>query len=153
APFSFIPDKTKNEPAGYTIDICKQVVALLERQFGIRGLKIEWVPVTTQTRFEAVASGKADLECGASTVTLGRMKLVDFSNYVFTEGRGLEVRPAVIRTLKDVAGKRIAVVAGTTNEEAIALQNQKRQLNATVVPVKDRDEAVAALDSGLVDAF
>src|SRR5262249_8569012 len=70
APFSFIPDKTKNEPAGYTIDICKQVVALLERQFGIRGLKIEWVPVTTQTRFEAVGSGRSDLECRPSTGTV-----------------------------------------------------------------------------------
>jgi ABC-type amino acid transport substrate-binding protein len=117
-------------------------------------MKIEWVPVTTQTRFDVIVQGKADLECGSSTVTLGRMKQVDFSNYVFVESTGLAVRrDAGISGLKDVGGKKIAVIAGTSNEKAIGLLNQQRQLNATVVPVKDRDEAVAALDSKRVDAF
>ena len=152
-PFSFVTDD-RNEPRGYTIDICKQVVASLGRQLGIQDLKVEWVPVTTQTRFEVLASGQADLECGSSTVTLGRMKLVDFSNYVFVETTGLVVRNAAgISSLKDVAGKKIAVIAGTSNETAVVLQNRQQQLNAIVLPVKDRDEAIAALDSGQADAF
>ena len=61
------------------IDICKAVVASIEKQLKIAPLKVQLVPVTTQTRFEAVASGKADLECGSSTVTLTRLKQVDFS--------------------------------------------------------------------------
>jgi ABC-type amino acid transport substrate-binding protein len=152
-PFSFTTDDRK-EPRGYTIDICKQVVTSLGRQLGVQDLKVEWVPVTTQTRFEVVAKGDADLECGSSTVTLGRMKLVDFSNTVFVESTGLVVRKAAgIDNLKDLAGKKVAVIAGTSNENALVLQNRHLQLNATVVPVKDRDEAIAALDSGQVDAF
>jgi ABC-type amino acid transport substrate-binding protein len=152
-PFSFVTEDRK-EPRGYTIDICKQVVASLGRQLGIQDLNVEWVPVTTQTRFEVVASGKADLECGSSTVTLGRMKLVDFSNYVFVESTGLVVRTAAgISNLKDVAGKKIAVIAGTSNENSVVMQNRQLQLNAVVVPVKDRDEAITALESGQVDAF
>jgi ABC-type amino acid transport substrate-binding protein len=150
-PFSFISDK--DEPAGYTVDICKQVAASIERQYGIQGLKIEWIPVTTETRLEAVASGRADLECGSSTVTLGRMKLVDFSSFIFVESTGLVVRTAVIKSLKDLAGKKVAVVAGTTNEKALILQNQQRRLNAVIVPMKDRNEAVVALDGAQVDAF
>jgi len=150
-PFSY---RSNEGPAGYTIDICKLIVASLERQLGVQNMKIEWVPVTTQTRFDVIVQGKADLECGSSTVTLGRMKQVDFSNYVFVESTGLAVRrDAGISGLKDVGGKKIAVIAGTSNEKAIALLNQQRQLNAVVVPVKDRDEAVAALDSKRVDAF
>jgi glutamate/aspartate transport system substrate-binding protein len=150
-PFSY---RSNEGPAGYTIDLCKLVVASLERQLGVQNMKIEWVPVTTQTRFDVIVQGKADLECGSSTVTLGRMKQVDFSNYVFVESTGLAVRrDAGISGLKDVGGKKIAVIAGTSNEKAIALLNQQRQLNAVVVPVKDRDEAVAALDSKRVDAF
>jgi len=150
-PFSY---RSNEGPAGYTIDICKLIVASLERQLGVQNMKIEWVPVTTQTRFDVIVQGKADLECGSSTVTLGRMKQVDFSNYVFVESTGLAVRrDAGITGLKDVGGKKIAVIAGTSNEKAIGLLNQQRQLNATVVPVKDRDEAVAALDSKRVDAF
>ena len=79
------------------------------------------MPVTTQTRFETVASGKADMECGSSTVTLGRMKEVDFSNFVFVESTGLAVKPSAgINALRDTVGKRIAVVAGTSNERALA---------------------------------
>jgi hypothetical protein len=44
---------------------------VIERQIGVSPLQVKWVPVTTQTRFSAIASGQADMECGASTVTLG----------------------------------------------------------------------------------
>jgi ABC-type amino acid transport substrate-binding protein len=151
-PFSFI-DHNK-EVAGYTVDVCKAVVDSLQRQLKLPALKIEWVPVTTQNRFEAVANGQADLECGASTVTLARMKEVDFSNYVFVESTGLAVNAsAAVNKLQDLAGKKIAVISGTSNEKAMAAKNQEMQLNATLVPVKDRDEAVTALESGKVDAF
>jgi ABC-type amino acid transport substrate-binding protein len=75
-PFSFVNDK--KEPVGYSLDLCRLVVKSMQTQLGIPEIKIEWVPVTVQTRFSAVASGKADLECGSSTVTLGRMKEVEF---------------------------------------------------------------------------
>jgi glutamate/aspartate transport system substrate-binding protein len=152
SPFSFI-DHNK-EVAGYTIDVCKAVVVSLQRQLNIQAIKIEWVPVTTQTRFDAVANGQADLECGASTVTLARMKQVDFSNYVFVESTGLAVNAsAAVNKLQDLSGKKIAVIAGTSNEKAMVAKNQQLQLNATLVPVKDRDEAIAAMESGRVDAF
>ena len=152
SPFSFI-DHNK-EVAGYTIDICKAVVASLQRQLKVQPIKIDWVPVTTQTRFDAVASGQADLECGASTVTLARMKQVDFSNTVFVESTGLAVNAsAAVNKLQDLSGKKIAVIAGTSNEKAMAAKNQQLQLNATLVPVKDRDEAIAAMEGGRVDAF
>jgi ABC-type amino acid transport substrate-binding protein len=151
-PFSFV-DRDK-EIAGYTVDVCKAVVASLKRQLNLPALKIEWVPVTTQNRFETVASGKADLECGASTVTLARMKEVDFSNYVFVESTGLAVNiSAAINKLQDLAGKKVAVISGTSNEKAMAAKNQEMQLSATLVPVRDRDEAVTALESSRVDAF
>ena len=49
--------------------------------------------------------------------------------------------------------KKIAVIGGTTNERAVNSQIKSRQLNVTVVPVKTADEALAALESGKVDAF
>jgi glutamate/aspartate transport system substrate-binding protein len=150
-PFSYVENK---EVVGYTIDICKAVVVSLEKQLKVQPLKVDWVPVTTQTRFDAVTSGKADLECGSSTVTLSRMKQVDFSNYVFVESTGLAVKSTANTVkLQDLSGKRIAVISGTSNEKAMAAVNEKAQLNAILVPVKDRDEAVAALDSGKADGF
>jgi ABC-type amino acid transport substrate-binding protein len=151
-PFSFVNDK--NEPVGFMIDICKLVSKSIERQLGLDSLKIEWVPVTVQTRFLAVASGKTDMECGSSTVTLGRMKDVDFSNNTFIESTGLIVRKVSnIRTFSDMAGKRIAVAAGTTNEQAIIAQLKQQKVEATVVSVKDGAEALALLEDGKADGF
>ena len=151
-PFSFVNEK--NEITGYTVDICKLVVASLQRQLKLEGLKIEWTPVTTLTRFDTVASGKADMECGASTVTLGRMNQVDFSNYIFVESTGLAVKTtAGINVLQDIANKKIAVIAGTSNEKAFAAMNQQMQLKAAIVPVKNREEAIAALENGTADGF
>ncbi len=150
-PFSFVNEK--NEPVGFTIDICKLVVISIERQLGV-SLKTEWVPVNVQTRFTTVASGKADMECGSSTVTLGRMKEVDFSNFIFVESTGMVVtRASNIRTFTDMAGKRIAVAAGTTNEQAIISQLKQQKIEATIVSVKDGSEAIAMLEDGKADGF
>jgi glutamate/aspartate transport system substrate-binding protein len=151
-PFSFVDDK--NQPVGFSIDLCKRVVNSIERQLKIQGLQTKWVAATAQNRFDIVAKGQADMECGSSTVTLTRLKQVDFSSYIFVESTGLAVKEASgLRSISDFSGKTIAVVAGTTNERAINEQLKRRQLNATVVPFKTRDEAFAAMEDGKVDAF
>ena len=151
-PFSFVNDA--KEPLGYTIDLCKQVTTSIAQQFKVPELKIEWVPVTVETRFAAVAGNKADLECGSSTVTLSRMKEVDFSILVFVESTGVMVsRTSNIRGLGDLAGKKIALVTGTSNERAVSNIVHQLKLDVTLVQVKDRDEGVAALEAGKVDAF
>ena len=150
-PFSF----TENgQVTGFTVDLCKRVVTSIERQINVPGLQIKWVQVTSQNRFDVVASGQADLECGASTVTLSRLRQVDFSSFIFIETTSLLVKSASgLQSFADVAGKKIAVVAGTTNERAVQAQLKRRQINATVLPMKTREQAFDALESGAADAF
>jgi ABC-type amino acid transport substrate-binding protein len=151
-PFAMANDH--GNPAGYSIDLCQMVIKSIAQQFGLQDLKVEWVPVNVQTRFTAVSSGKADLECGSSTVTLGRMKEVDFSNFIFVEATGVVVaRASNFHAFADMTGKKIAVVSGTTNERAVKDQNSAHNLNLTLVSVKDRDEGVGALEAGKVDGF
>lgn len=151
-PFSFT-DETK-QMGGFSIDLCKRMVSLMENQIKLNGLQVKWHQVNTQTRFDAVAKGQADMECGSSTVTLSRMKQVDFSSYIFVETTGLLVKSASgARSLSDLSGKNIAVVGGTTNESAVKSQLAQRKLSATVLPFKDREQAMAALESGKADAF
>jgi ABC-type amino acid transport substrate-binding protein len=151
-PFSFVNDK--KEPAGFSIDLCKLVARSIQGQLGLADLKIEWVPVTVQTRFSAVAGGKADMECGSSSVTLGRMKDVDFSSFIFVESTGVIIAKAAnVGKFSDMAGKKIVVASGTTNERAIIEQLKAQNINATVVTVKDGSEAIAALESGKADAL
>ena len=50
------------------------MVGLIERRLGVVPLPVKWLPVTVQTRSTSISGGAADLECGAGTVTPGRMK-------------------------------------------------------------------------------
>src|SRR5262249_23242304 len=102
----------------------------------------------------AVQNGRADMECGASSATLTRMKQVDFSSLIYIESTGLAVQPdSPTQKLADLAGKKIAIIAGTSNEKAIAAANEQLKLTVTLVHVTDRDAGVAALQAGNADAF
>ncbi len=150
-PFSFEENK---QPAGYTVELCKRVVASLEQQLKVQPLQVKWVAATSQNRMELVRKKQADMECGSTTATLSRMEQVDFSSAVFVDTTGLLVRKAAgAKSLGGLAGKKIAVVGGTTNQSALGAALKKASNSATVVTVKNRDEGLAALVSGSVDAF
>jgi len=151
-PFAFRNDK--KEPTGYSLELCALVAQSIAQQYGLTELRVEWIPATVQTRFSVVTDGKADMECGASTVTLSRMKQVDFSNVTFVESTGVVVTKASnIRSFADLAGKKIAVLAGSSNEQAVAHLIAQRKLDLTLVPVKDRDEGISALELGSVQGY
>ena len=126
-PFSY--EDSDKKPAGYTVDLCRSIVGVIEKQVGVGPLQVKWLAVTVQNRFTAISSGEADMECGASTVTLGRMKEVDFSTLIFVDGTALLVRKSTAgNSLIDLANKKIGVIAGTSNERAVnqALRRQGR---------------------------
>lgn len=151
APFSFEENK---QVTGYSIDLCRRVVGAIERQLGVSELKIRWVPVNSQNRFEAIAKGQADMECGSSSATLGRMRTVDFSSFIFIDGTGLIVKASLAaNVLSDLGGKKIGVISGTSNERALKDALAKRVVNATVVPVKSREEGLEQVESGAIDGF
>lgn len=151
-PFAFRDEK--GQPTGYSIDLCQEITQSIAQQFGLTDLKVEWVPVTVQNRFSAVSGGEADLECGSSSVSLGRMKEVDFSNFIFVESTAVVVsRASNIHSFGDMGGKKIAVVSGTTNEYAVREHILHRHFDTAVVIVKDRDEGIGLLEAGKVDAF
>lgn len=150
-PFSFV--NAQGQPDGYTVDLCKFVVHSLELQLDAK-LTIAWVPVDSQSRFDSVTSGLADMECGSSTVSFERMTKVDFSSFIFLENTGVLVRTSSeISSVADLGGRKVAVIAGTTNEVALKKELQRRQLQTSLVPVKDRQEGVMKLESGAVDGF
>jgi len=151
-PFAFV--NAQNQAVGFSVDLCELVAKSIAQQFGSGDINIQWVPVTVQTRFTAITSGQADLECGSSTITLGRMKDVDFSNIIFVESTGIVVpRGANFQNFSDMAGKKVAVISGTTNERAVMDQSQQHSLNIVEVAVKNSDEGIATLEAGKVDGY
>ena len=151
-PFSYV--ETNNQPAGYSIDLCKRVIAALGRVTGIPDLKVNWVVDTVPNRVAIVASGKADLECANTTQSQARLQQVDFSNLIFIDGGGFLIRAdSNVNSFGDLAGKSVAVTSGTTTEKRLGAMLKDRLIDAKIVLVKDGVEGVALLESGAVAAF
>jgi glutamate/aspartate transport system substrate-binding protein len=152
APFSF--KDRDGRVRGYSVELCVRAALAVQRELQMKALKIEWVPVDSASRFETVMGGKVDAECGTSTITLGRMKTVDFSLPIFVDGGGVLVRAkSKLARLKDLKGKRIAVIPGTTTEQALTRALNAADAPATIVPVKDGAEGMAQLTQGKVDGY
>ena len=123
-PFSYVD--AQGRPVGYTIELCERIARSLEAQLSV-GLTIKWVPVDERTRFNAIVNDTADMECGSTTVSLSRMKIVDFSSVVFADSTGVLVKSGKeLFTFDNMAGKNIGVVAGTTNARAVRDQLARR---------------------------
>lgn len=151
-PFSFVDDKS--QPAGFSIDLCKRVIAQIGRATGVPDLKTNWIVGTVAERIAMVASGKADLDCANTTASQSRMADVDFSALIFIDGGGFLVRAdSSAKRFADLAGKNIGVIAGTTTEQRLGEALKTRLVNAKVITVRDGNEGIAMLESGSLDAF
>lgn len=151
-PFSYI--ETNNEPAGYSIDLCKKVIVQIGRAAGVPDLKTRWLVGTAAERVQMVANGKADIDCANTTATQTRMKSVDFSGLIFVETGGFLVNAASgLQKFSDLRDKRIGVIGGTTTDERLTQAMKDRQVNAQVTRVRDGTEGLAMMESGLLEAF
>ncbi len=142
------------QPVGYGIDVCREIVRLLERDLK-KPLRLAWVEVNARTRFEVIASGKADIECGNTINDPQRRKTAGYSMpYLFTGPRFLVRTDSKIRGIHDLAGKRIAVVPGTNSVPLLEARIQGGILRGTVlVEYKGYDDCTRAVERGEVDAF
>jgi len=150
-PFSFL--SPRKEPVGYSIELCRKLVEAMGEAVG-KELGLKWLAVTSETRIDAIVSGRADLECGSTTSNLERQKVVAFSPIMFVAGTKLLVkRGSPIRSYRNLGGKTVVVTAGTTNEKA--LQEIARRFNIDLKLVKEKDHAhsYARLEADKADAF
>ena len=151
-PFSLVGPN--NEPAGYSIDLCKRVIAQIGRAVGEPNLKVNWLAGSVTERLQMVASGRADLECANTTQTQSRLASVDFSSLIFIDGGGFFLKAgSPINGIGNLGGKRIAVLKGTTTEARLNDTLRRRLINATVVAIADGNAGLAMLEAGSVDVY
>jgi len=153
-PFSYL--SKVREPIGYSIELCRKLVEAMSGAVS-RELQIRWVPVTSESRFEAISSGNADLECGSTTSNRDREleKNVAFSPTIFISGTKLLVKSgSPIRSFRDLGGRTVVVTAGTTNETTMRKTLPKKfGIDYRVVTARDHAESFAELEAGRADAF
>ena len=140
-------------PRGYSVDLCRRVVAGVQRALQLDALEVAWIEGNTPRRIAAVANGEADLECGTSTMTLERQRQVDFANVVFVESGGILTKSdSGIRALEDLGGKTLGVIPETTTERRLRPVLEERLVNAQLKPIRDVRDVREQLVAGALDA-
>ncbi len=150
-PFSFYNEL--GEPSGYTIELCRAVSVRLKAAAGLPELKIEYVKVTAEERFDAVKEGRIDLLCGATTITLSRREQVSFSSPVYVTGAGILFRVEGPQSFAELEGHKIGVRSGTTTERALIETIERLGIKTEILRFADHQLAVEALAAKDISAY
>jgi ABC-type amino acid transport substrate-binding protein len=151
APYSY--KNTIGQPAGYSVALCQSVATDIADEVGLAELAIDYVPVGTGDRFSALQEGRIDLLCGATTATLARRALIDFSVPTFIDGAGVLLPAGGPDSFAGLAGQNVGVRAATTTEEALRNTLRRQNMEATVVPVDSHEDGLARLEAGEIAAY
>ena len=150
-PFSYVVD---GQPVGYSIDLCRAVVAGLQQRLGGVPLEVRFVPVTPVNRFILLRQGEIDLECGVTTRTSERLEQAAFSYpHFYTATRYVALAENAMRTVADLAGRSVVSTTGTINIEQLNALNRRHGLNIAVMLSRRHEEAFAMVDKGQAAAF
>ena len=151
-PFSFVSGDGK--PIGYSIDLCNAIVEDLAQATGAASLKVDYRRVTPADRFDQIADGRIDLECGSTTANAERRARAAFSPMIFVTGTRLLVRHGSgIRSIRELADRNVLVVRGTTNEAAMRTLASNARPSFRVVLADDYAQALERMAGSDADAF
>jgi len=151
-PFSYLDDSQR--PVGYSIDICERIAATVQQRIGLRDLERRYVAVTSATRIPLVANGTVDLECGVTTNTAERQRVVAFTVTTFVaESRLLSRKTLPLLHLEDLRGKVVTSTVGTTSLTHLQDIDAARGLDMTILAAKDDPDAFHLVQVGRADAY
>jgi ABC-type amino acid transport substrate-binding protein len=131
---------------GFEIDLAR----LFARVLFDDDRRVEFVPVTTTTRFEVLQAGRVDLLAATITATAERRNLAELSDpYFMSASLVLVPRASKVEELADLGGRRVAVIRGSVQERDVA----ELRSRALLVAVASAAEGARAVKGGQADAF
>lgn len=143
-PFGFINEK--EEVKGFDIDLCKE---LAKRILGDENA-IEFQQVTSSNRIFAITSGTVDFAAATMSITPKRRRIIDFSIPYYVAGQAIMVsKDSPIKSISDLAGKKVIVVLGSTSEKNI----REVVPTAMVLGFRTYTDAFSALKNGRGDVL
>ena len=152
SPLSY--ENADGRPSGYSVDLCRRIADAVKADLDKENIETKFVPVRSDERISAVVTGKIDIECGSTTVTLSRQEQVDFTLPTFvTGGSVLSLAKTGIHDMSDLSGKKVGVVKDTTTVEQLRSYLQQNLIDAELVIVGDRKEGMNQLNRGDIEAF
>ncbi len=147
--FPFAYRNNQGQLIGYSVDMLNPIQQQLEKELS-KKVQLKLVALSPAERIPNIVNGKVDIVCDASSFTWERNKNIDFSFSYGATGTKLLVKKASnLSSPQTLIGKRIGVLAKTTNENAI----KRSQPQAKLIYLKDREQGYTALQQGKIDAF
>jgi glutamate/aspartate transport system substrate-binding protein len=151
-PFSYYDDK--QQPVGYSIDLCKRIVEAVQKELKMPKIDVKYQLVTSANRIPLMANGTIDLECGSTTNNLERQKQVWFSiTHFVTANRFVAKKSAKASALNDLKGKTVVSTAGTTNIKQATELNAEQKLGMNIISANGHAEAFQMVETGRAVAF
>jgi general L-amino acid transport system substrate-binding protein len=128
---------------GFDVDFCKAVAGAVLGDIA----KVEYVPLSADSRFDALTNRRIDLLSRNSTWTMSRdLGLgIEFAGISYYDGQGFLV-PALFGATSPLQldGARICVVSSTTSEKNASAFFQDKKLKVSFLSFAKRSEARAA---------
>ncbi len=139
APFQF---ERRGAVVGFDVDL----MDIVARRLGLRQ-KVVDTAFPAITSGQVFAGGECDVAAAGMTINRRRAAAVDFSRPYFNSGQVLMARRRPRLRLRDVAGLRVGVVAGTTG------QDYARARGWTLKAYENSVTELGALRTGQVDVL
>lgn len=148
---------------GYTVELCRLIAneAIIQRQFD----QFKMIEVTALNRFQKLRDGEVDMLCGASTVTLERMRVANFTLMTFLSGASVIYNKAAVEEAGDNknCSLTIGVLGNTTTQEKINRvvgeiqgdlgDDSPRCSVGPTVTISNHDDAIEQLLNGCINAY
>jgi polar amino acid transport system substrate-binding protein len=170
-PFTFRNDSGAAD--GFAVALCQRIAERVKSQLALPQLSVEWVPVTSESRFDSIEAGAIDLLCAPASVTLSRRQQVAFSIPVFAGGNRAILRADSGAALRDALAESAStkpvwrgspaakvlqdttfgVVSGSTAETWLKRRRATLKVNARIVTVPDYRAGMQQLKDRQIDVF
>jgi len=137
---------------GFDVDFCRAVSAAVLKD----PHKVEFLPLTAEERFPALASGKVDLLTRNTTWTFSRDTTTGarFAGTSYYDGQGFMVsRSRGLRSALQLADSTVCVQTGTTSQDNAHRYFSTHRMKLELVPVASPDAMVDAYEQGKCDVM
>jgi len=133
--------------SGLDVDFCRALAAAILGD----AERVDYIPLSTNERFDALASGKIDLLARNSTWTLGREAefALTFVGVTYYDGQGFMLpRAANILSSLELDGSRVCVQAATTSEANLRDYFTANNMAYTAIVTSSSVDSLAAYKDG-----
>lgn len=129
-PFSW---QDGNDPAGYSIDICKNIVSALKTKLQLKKLNIEWVKANSASQFVLMKNHMADIMCIPAFYSKSRHSISEFSlPFYFSSTRYVMRKNDISNHLGELSGHSVLVKSGTIYVEQLQKINTANALDINI---------------------